>query len=238
MKRRNRGKEAAFLLRGITFAALLLLFQACSFDYSAGQSSERNKPDIIMDDIEYVRVRGGDPLVRFQAEHAERWEERQIMEFKNFSFEQLKDRGETINAEGRAGGAVVQIESGDIELSGGVRINIESEDIIISTAGLEWKDKDKRLLGGNNDIVEIQRMDGTSFIGRGFFADARNRTWEFSGNVEGIYVEKKDESAEGRVTTQWIRNTEDYLYPPPVIYSHEEFSPEEQKSIKSILEEK
>ena len=177
----------------------ILLFSACSFDYSAGAESEKKgKADIVMEKIEYVRVRRGDPLVRFQAEYAERWEDRQIMEFRDFSFEQLEDHGETINAEGSAGSAEVQIGSGDITLSGGVRINIESEDIIIRTAGLEWKDKEKLLSGGEQDNVDIQRSDGTSFSGRGFHADMRNRTWNFSGEVKGTYVEKEDGEAEGK----------------------------------------
>ena len=197
-----------------------------------------------MDDIEYVRVRGGDPLVRFRSEYAERWEDRKIMEFRNFTFEQMEDHGETINAEGRAGAAVVQIDSGDISLSGEVRINIESEDIIIRTASLEWIDREKHLLGGNRDIVEIQRSDGTSFIGRAFSADARNRIWEFSGKVEGIYVEKEDdedetdETGEKRIKTEWIRNDSDYLFTQSGQYSHEEYTPEEQEAIQLMLEEK
>ena len=237
------GNKRAALLRKVVFPfAALVLFAACSFDYSPGQSSEKNKPDIIMDNIEYVRVRGGDPLVRFQAEYAERWEDREIMEFKNFTFEQMEDHGETINAEGRAGAAVVQIGSGDISLSDGVRINIESEDIIIRTASLEWLDKEKHLLGGDRDIVEIQRSDGTSFIGSGFSADARNRIWEFSGKVEGLYVEKEDEdddeTGEKRVRIEWIRNDSDYLLTQGTQYSQEEYTPEEQELIQLMLEDK
>ena len=146
-----------------------------------------------MENIEYVRVRKGDPQARFQAEHAERWEERQVMELSSFSFEQFEDSGETINSEGRAGAAVVQLGSGDVSLKGGVRIRVESEDITIRTAGLDWKDKDRILEGGPNDEVDIQRSDGTSFYGRGFTADARNRRWSFTGEVKGTYIEKEDE---------------------------------------------
>ena len=209
-----------------------------------------------MQDIQYVRVRGGDPLVRFHAEYAERWEDLQIMEFRNFAFEQLEDKGETINAEGRAGAAVVQTGSGDISLSEGVRIDIKSDDIIIRTAGLEWIDKEKHLLGGETDLVEIERTDGTSFLGWGFSADARNRTWAFSGKVEGSYVEKDDEDEEDEteetqgkgVRTEWVRNDGDYLYTQGEYYSHEEpgsgesvpggYTADEEAAIKSIMVEK
>ena len=217
--------------------ALGFLFAACSFDYSPGQASEKNKADIVMDNIEYVRVRGGDPLMRFKAEHAERWEDRQTMELENFVFEQLEDHGETINAEGRAGQAEVQLDSGDISLSGGVRINVVSEDVIIKTMGLEWEDKDEVLRGAEGDNVEIERTDGTLFMGRGFSANIRNRTWAFSGNVEGTYVEtdddEEDSGKDAASVTEWKRGEADGF--PPV---YEPYTAEEEALLQIILEDK
>jgi LPS export ABC transporter protein LptC len=168
------------------------LSTACSFDYGAGQEAENTKPDIIMENIEYVRVRKGDMLARFRAEHAERWEERQVMELRDFTFEQMEDHGKKVNVEGSAGAASVQLESGDITLSGGVKISIEAEDIIIGIEGIEWKDKEKTLTGASDDIVEVQRSDGTRFTGVGIQADVRSRTWSFSGEVQGTYVEEDE----------------------------------------------
>jgi hypothetical protein len=146
-----------------------------------------------MENIEYTRVRGGDILARFRGEHAERWEDSQIMRIRNFSFEQMEDKGETVNVEGSAGAAEVQLESGDITLFDGVTIRIESEDVIINVNRIEWKDKEKTLSGGEGEKVEIRRSDGTSFTGIGVFADIRSRTWSFSGGVEGTYVEEDEE---------------------------------------------
>jgi LPS export ABC transporter protein LptC len=174
---------------------LLLFVLGCSFDYGAAAGQDKDQPDIVMEKVEYVRVRGGDPLVRFQAEHAERWEERQIMELENFSFEQFGDHGDSINAAGRAGTASVQLDSGDITLSGGVRIDVESEDITIETGGLEWNDKTKTLSGEAGDKVDIQRSDGTNFSGRGFSANIRSRTWSFEDGVNGVYTEEEDEKS-------------------------------------------
>ena len=205
------------------FVIILFVFTlpsvSCSFDYGQAGESDKSRPDIVMDKLEYVRVRGGDPQVRFRAEHAERWEERQTMELTSFTFEQMEDKGETVNAEGRAGAAVVQIDSGDISLSGGVRIRVDSEDIIIRTSGLEWKDKPKTLSGSQEAEVDIERSDGTSFTGRGFFADARNRTWSFSGEVKGIYVETEEDdesSSEDRSAFEplWAEQPEYSALPP------------------------
>jgi LPS export ABC transporter protein LptC len=190
------GKKLNALIASCLLCMLLLI--ACSFDYGAGTGLENTRPDIVMENIEYVRVRGGDMLARFQAEHAVRWEEQMLMELKNLTFEQMEDHGETVNVEGAANVAAVQIDSGDISLWGGVRISIQSEDITINTTELEWKDKEKAIIGGEEEEVEVQRSDGTNFTGRGFSADVRSRTWSFSGEVNGSYVEKdEDEKEEG-----------------------------------------
>jgi LPS export ABC transporter protein LptC len=175
-------------------SAISLLFLAsCSFDYGNTQTSAKDQPDIVMRDVEYVRVRGGDPVVRFQAEAAERFEERQIMNLRDFSFEQFENHGDGVDAMGKAGQASVALDSGNISLEGGVIISVESEDITIETAGLDWRDKERRLLGTPSGEVSINRSDGTEFRGRGFSADARSRTWTFSSGVSGLYVEKDDD---------------------------------------------
>ena len=183
------------LIFPLIIPAVFLLF-ACSFDYGAGQDSDGGKPDITMVNIEYARVRSGDLLERFHAEHAERWEDRQIMVLRDFSFEQMEEQGDTVNVEGTAGAAQVYLETGDIVLYNGVKISIESEDVIIISPGFEWRDSDKNVIGEPGEEVEVQRSDGTSFTGKGFFADIRRRTWSFSGEVSGSFVEEDDDEEE------------------------------------------
>ena len=176
---------------------LLLLLAGCSFDYGDQETGDSGQPDIVMEDVEYVRVRSADPVARFQAERAERYEKRQLMELRNFSFEQFGSHGDEVNASGRAGNASVEIDSGDIRMSGGVRIDVESEDLAIETQQLEWKDKPRILSAGQADEVNIYQSNGTGFTGIGFYADARRRTWEFSGGVRGTYIHDDEEESEG-----------------------------------------
>jgi LPS export ABC transporter protein LptC len=171
----------------------LLLFAGCSFDYGSSLSGDEDTPDIIMNDVEYVRFRDGNPQVRFRAELAERYEERRVMELKNFSFEQFELRGDEINATGSAGVAHVELDSGDINLGGGVTLAVDSEDIVIETGSLDWKDKARDLTGSPVEEVKIHRENGTSFSGRGFAANARSRTWGFSGGIGGTYIHDDDE---------------------------------------------
>jgi LPS export ABC transporter protein LptC len=196
---------AYYLLLGI---ALL----ACSFDYGEMAQDDENQPDIVMKDVEYVRMRDGYPVVRFSAEEAQRFEKKQAMELDHFKFEQFETRAETVSATGNAGLASIELDSGNIHMKGGVRIEVESEDLAIATAMLEWQDKERYLSTGEAERVDITRSDGTSFIGWGFSADARRRTWEFKNGVEGSYVDKdedEDEESESPAETSFVGTGED-----------------------------
>jgi LPS export ABC transporter protein LptC len=171
---------------------LIAALMSCSFDYGPGSAEDTELPDVVMNNVEYVRVKDGNPLVRFEAEGAERYERRHTMELKNFSFEQFNTAADDVNAMGRAGNASVELESGNIHMKNGVRIEVESEDIAIETATLNWKDKERQLSAGAGEPVEIHRLDGTSFTGWGFSADARRRTWTFTDGVQGAYIDKDD----------------------------------------------
>jgi LPS export ABC transporter protein LptC len=175
----------------------------CSFDYGSQSSEDLGLPDIVMDEVEYVRVREGEPQVRFRAERAERYEEKQLMELHNFSFEQFTDHGERIDSTGQASSALVELDSGNIGISGGVSLSVDSEDITIETESISWQDKERQLSAGPQDIVRIFRDDGTNFQGSGFTANTRNRTWEFSGPIGGVYVDEDEAEKEARENEIW-----------------------------------
>ncbi|MCL2759399.1 MAG: LPS export ABC transporter periplasmic protein LptC [Treponema sp.] len=177
--------------------ALILVFlvtMSCTFDYGETGSSERELPDLVMENVEYVRVRSADPIARFQAERAERYEKQGLMKLQNFIFEQYGERGEEVNVTGKAGNASVDIETGDIVMTVGVSLEVESEDIIIETELLDWRDDPRILSTGTEDEVNVLRENGTSFTGVGLRADARRRTFEFSGVVSGTFIHDDDES--------------------------------------------
>ncbi|MDR1858813.1 MAG: LPS export ABC transporter periplasmic protein LptC [Treponema sp.] len=188
----------------LLFALCSLLFAlcSCSFDYGNQGGADSGLPDIVMDNVEYVRVRSADPQARLQAERVERYESRRVMELRNFSFEQFGNRGEDVNAYGRAGNASFEIDSGDIRMGGGVRLEVESEDIIIETESLEWRDKPRTLSGGDEEEVYIYQENGTVFTGIGFHANARQRTWGFSGGAGGSYIHDDEEEAEESVAEE------------------------------------
>jgi len=173
--------------------ALCILFflitLSCTFDYGETEDSQRELPDLVMLNVEYIRVKSADPIARVQAERAERYEKQGVMKLENFTFEQLGDKGQEVNTQGGAGNALLEINSGDITMTNGVRIAVESEDIILATEKLDWKDETHILSTGAEDKVDIFRENGTHFIGTGLTANARTRSFEFSGGVDGNYVQ-------------------------------------------------
>jgi len=80
-----------------------------------------------------------------------------------------------------------------MRMGDGVRLEVDSEDVIIETEWLEWKDKPRTLFAGEDNEVFIYQEKGTVFTGIGFHANARLRTWEFSGGAGGTYIHEDDE---------------------------------------------
>jgi LPS export ABC transporter protein LptC len=179
----------------VTFLYSIIVFFiiSCTFDYGETEASERETPDLVMENVEYVRVRAADPVARFHAQRAERYEKQGVMRLQNFTFEQFGEKGQEVNAFGNAGSASIDIESGDIFMHNGVRLEVESEDIILETPQLEWKDEARILTSGRDDEVRIMQTSGTSFTGIGLRVEARIRTWEFSGAVTGTFIPDDDE---------------------------------------------
>jgi len=178
-----------FLISNFSF----LILSSCTFDYGESAASSSDLPDLVMENVEYMRVRSADPVARFQADRAERYEKQGIMKLQNLNFEQYGESVEDVNTSGWAGNASVDIETGDIFMDRGVRIEVVSEDIIVETYQLEWKDKPRDISSGVNDEVNIYRDDGTNFTGIGLRANARTRDWEFTGGVAGTYIYEEDE---------------------------------------------
>jgi len=180
-------------VHGILCILFFLITLSCTFDYGELEPSERELPDLVMVNVEYIRVRSADPIARVQAERAERYEKQGVMKLENFTFEQYGDKGNEVNTQGGAGNASVDINSGDITMTNGVRIEVESEDIVIETSQLDWKDETHILSTGAEDDVDIYRENGTHFTATGLTANARSRSFEFAGGVGGTFVQDDED---------------------------------------------
>jgi LPS export ABC transporter protein LptC len=171
----------------IYFLLIISLF-SCTFDYGDKESEEDNLPDLIMENVEYVRVRSADPLARIQAERFERYEKQKLARMENIIFEQYGEHGGQINVYGKAGRAEVNIESGDIFMDDNVNLELKTEDITLETYQLEWKDESRSIFTGEKNETFLYKENGTRFTGIGLQANTRLRNWEFLGSINGYYI--------------------------------------------------
>jgi outer membrane biosynthesis protein TonB len=93
-------------------------------------------------------------------------------------------------------------------MDGGVRIEVESEDIAIETTRLEWKDEERTLFSGEEDEVNIYQTNGTKFTGIGFHAYARSHSWEFINGAVGTYISDEEESEETEEAKEAVESKE------------------------------
>jgi len=182
----KKKKSSCFAL----FCLLASVFTntSCTFDYGDKESSGNDHPDLIMENVEYVRVRSANPLAKLQAERVERYEKQNLIKLQNTTFEQYDEQGKEINISGKTGNATIEIDTGNIFMDSNVRIEVKKEDIILETYRLEWIDKSKYLSTGDNNEVFVYRQNGTVFTGVGLQSDTRKRNWEFTGSVRGTYT--------------------------------------------------
>jgi LPS export ABC transporter protein LptC len=185
---------------------LLFILAACSFDYDASAGDFENEPDVIMKDVEYVRMENSLPVVRIRSKEARRYEAKHAMEMDGFSFEQYNpmppENAEIPDINVRGGGASVKIEtdSRNLTMAGGVSIDVQSEDFSLRTETLSWKDKE-RLISVPGEVT-ITRSDGTQLSGRNLSADTRRREWRFEEAVSGDIVEEDEDVEEDSVSTE------------------------------------
>jgi LPS export ABC transporter protein LptC len=179
----------------VLFCLLIFVFTnvSCTFDYGDKESYGDDHPDLIMENVEYVRVRSANPLAKLQAERVERYEKQSLIKLQNTIFEQYGEQGEEVNVSGKTGNATIEIDTGNIFMDNNVRIEVKKEDIILETYRLEWIDESKYLSTGDNEVY-VYRNDGTTFTGIGLQSDTRKRDWEFLGTVRGTY--HNDENTE------------------------------------------
>jgi LPS export ABC transporter protein LptC len=172
-----------------------LLFARCSFDYGAGANGESALPDISMNTLEYARVKRGELQVRLKAEEADRYENRNLMELRGYSFQQYDTAG-VVDAEGHGGLVRVELDQLNVYMREGITISVETEDMVLETDSLDYSDREKTLKAAEDKNVTIEQSDGTSFKGAAFSANVRKRDFVFESGASGVYVHEDDEEEE------------------------------------------
>ncbi|WP_304226075.1 LPS export ABC transporter periplasmic protein LptC [Gracilinema caldarium] len=174
----------------VLFVTILIVSSACSFDYSSVSETESERPDLVMQDVDYVRVKDGKITLHMQADQVDRFEQKRLLQVQNIRFEQFSKENSSPEAVGSAGYAQFWTATSDASFAEGVRITVNSEDLSVEASTLQWNNGQKKLFGPQNDQVLLKRKDGSILSGKGFSADGRSRSWTFAGPVSGTYQEE------------------------------------------------
>jgi LPS export ABC transporter protein LptC len=192
-----RKKNAGRLLALVLFCALGAA--SCSFDYGDADAGENSRPDITMKNVEYMRMKNGEPQVKLQAVQAERYDKKNVMNLEDYQFDQYDPQG-GVDAAGEGGKASVDLSKLAVSMEEGIKINVESEDITMRTEALNYNDTTKQLDAPQDELVTIDRSDGTSFQGTGLQADVRARTFAFEQGASGIWVQNIEDATGAAIT--------------------------------------
>lgn len=174
-------------------AALGLLLLGCSFDYGPREATDTQSiPEVVMKAVDYYQIRDGKASLHFQSDRLERFENRGIMRLQGLRFEKFDTDGQRVSASGLANLGEINLNSKDVQLGQSIQLRIPQEDISLETNSLFWANADRILSAGKEEPVLVKRSDGTIIRGRGFSGSAKDRNFEFSNGVSGIYHTEKE----------------------------------------------
>jgi hypothetical protein len=164
--------------------------EGCSFDYRgatlAGDLDEEI-PDTVLVGFSRTVVRNGRVILRLEAGEARSFGESETVVLKDVHFQELDSAG-TIVAEGWVSKAVFHTDTEDAETSGSVRIYSAREEASLEASELIWE-KEGRVLRSLDAPVTLRKDDGSLLKGRGFEADFRSRSVQFTAGVIGTIVD-------------------------------------------------
>ena len=174
-------------------AALGALLLGCSFDYGPSEATDTQAiPELVMKAVDYYQIRDGKASLHFQSERVERFESRGIMRLQGLRFEKFDTDGERVSASGLANLGEINLNTKDAQLSQSIQLRIPQENLSLETNSLFWNDANRLLSSGKGEPVLLKRSDGTIIQGRGFSGSAKDRNFEFSNGVSGIYRTEKE----------------------------------------------
>jgi LPS export ABC transporter protein LptC len=174
---------------------IFFLPSSCSFDYGPSVDAEPSEkiPNSVVYAYEHVIVENSMPLMRVSASKASIFDKVKKTIAEGLSYTEYDRKTGKPATEGTAANAEYFSDSGNAELTGGIKLFLPGEDITFETRSLSWNDKNKIADGRLDQVTTITRSDGTLIRGSGFQANAQTRSLIFRGHAEGTIVVKDEE---------------------------------------------
>lgn len=176
------------------FVALVCILPACSLDYEAATLADSipdSTPTARLTDFSHTVVRRGRRVFAIEADTALRFDRQNEQQLENVRFQEFDADGEVISS-GSAAFARFFSETENVELIGAIEFSTDVENAVVTADYLYWDREGRMLYGDPNAIVRVARGDGTRLEGRGFEVDLRRRVIDFTGPVDGVFVEGEE----------------------------------------------
>ncbi len=187
----NARRPALFI--GVT--AMLVVFAACSLDYTGTDIADElssDVPEIVLFDFTYTVRRANGSILVFSADRMESYSARDEHRLFSVAFIEIDPVGDRAT-DGTADFAMIDTRTEDVELTGSIEFYSTQNEARIFAETLSWRSEGRILSSPADDVVIVERDDGSVVRGSGFRADALHNTIEFTGGSSGRIVIDEDE---------------------------------------------
>ncbi len=170
-------------------AAILAFLSSCSFNYGTDVAGGPAVPGLVIENARAARYEDGSLSVVIDAGILEMYDEDQVWAGERIAFRQYASDGSGIlEAEGSAGTMLVDDANKVYTLGDDTRFRYVPDGISLEAPDIRWEKKTSRLRGTADGVVRIEKDDGSSVEGTGFFADTLGRDYRFASAVSGAMV--------------------------------------------------
>jgi LPS export ABC transporter protein LptC len=181
--------------RNYIFILLSFFILGCSLDYRGAFESEKLQeqiPDTILINFKHIVVEDNKKLFQIEAKQAMIFNKTKETVLKDVHFLEYDKNGQVVT-EGLADNARFHSDTENAEIWGAVYFYSAREGAELTTASLSWEKESRILKAGPEDLVKINKDDGSFIQGKGFIADMRRKSVSFMSQVWGSIV-REDET--------------------------------------------
>lgn len=172
-----------------------LCLTGCSLDYKGAFESEKLEeqiPDTVLINFKHIVVDDNKKVFQIEAEVAMIFKKNQLTSLTKVHFYEYDYEGKIVT-EGWADNARFFRDSENAEIWGNVYFYSAKEGAEIFTPSLTWEKETKILQSKPEELVKINKDDGSFIQGRGFMADLRRKSVSFLSQVWGKIVREDEE---------------------------------------------
>ena len=142
-------------------------------------------PDLLLKNTDYLMGIAGSEPVLIHATSIEIYQQADKAYITDLTFSQ-QGADNNLAFSGSAGTAIIDTDTNDAALSGGVVIQNHQDGMEITAESLNWRYDPQIIEGEADQTVSITYGDGNKIRGKGFFVDFKHALYEFLSIEEGI----------------------------------------------------